>query len=309
MAVKKRKDMDFSDKKFMVILSGQPGLGKTTLALSAPKPFLLDFDRGVARVRAEHSEDVDVSECETYEEVLKDMESQAYKDCETVVIDTGGSLVQLMKPWARSQDAKSAKDGRAMYGTIKTEFDRLVYQIRNTDQKNLVVVFHTTEQSQDDIIQTRLSCEGSTKDIIWTPADFGGHMFMMGNRRMIGFSPTDTYFAKGCFGVSGVMQIPELAPGQPNTFLTDLFAAARQKIGEEARVYGAEKDRYDAALEAVMPLIEAVSDPESAAAAQAAIQDAEHALTSEAELKAAFKKRLKQAGLKYDAKAQAYVSA
>ena len=46
MAVKKPAELDFSNKRFMAIISGQPGLGKTTLALSAPNPFLFDTDNG-----------------------------------------------------------------------------------------------------------------------------------------------------------------------------------------------------------------------------------------------------------------------
>ena len=50
----KPENMNFSDKTFSMIIYGSPGVGKTTLALSAPDPILLDFDRGVSRVRAEH---------------------------------------------------------------------------------------------------------------------------------------------------------------------------------------------------------------------------------------------------------------
>ena len=137
MAVKKPAELDFSNKRFMVIISGQPGLGKTTLALSAPKPFLFDTDNGVARIRAEHR--CVTSTTATYEELLADMESQEYKEAETIVIDTGGTLVQLMKNWAKKQDSKAAKDGRAMFGIIKSEFDRLCWQVRNQDRKHLVV--------------------------------------------------------------------------------------------------------------------------------------------------------------------------
>lgn len=182
MAIKKPAELDFSNKKFMCIISGQPGLGKTTLALSAPKPFLFDTDNGIARVRPEQRGVTSV--VESYEEMLGDMDSDEYKAAESVVIDTGGMLVQLMKDWAKKQDSKAAKDGRAMYGVIKSEFDRLCYQIRAKDRKHLIVVFHTTEQQKGDTIQTRLSCEGGAKDIVWTPADFGGYMFMMGNKRM-----------------------------------------------------------------------------------------------------------------------------
>lgn len=308
MAIKKPAELDFSNKKFMVILSGQPGLGKTTLALSAPKPFLFDTDNGIARVKAAHRQDVITSVTASYEELLSDMGSPEYKDAQTVVIDTGGTLVQLMKDWAKKSDPKAAKDGRAMYGVIKSEFDRLCYQIRTTDKKHLVVVFHTTEQSKGDTIQTRLSCEGSTKDIVWTPADFGGHMFMMGSKRCIGFTPTEEYFAKGCFGVQGVIPIPELKEGQKNTFLTDLFARAQANINQEAAAFGTEKKAFDEAMAQGIAIIAAAMDPETTAKAAEALAAVPHALTSKVELKKLLLERMKQIGVKWDAKEKAYVA-
>lgn len=308
MAIKKAAELDFSNKKFMVILSGQPGLGKTTLALSAPKPFLFDTDNGIARVKAAHRQDVITSVTASYEELLSDMDTPEYKEAQTVVIDTGGTLVQLMKDWAKKSDPKAAKDGRAMYGVIKSEFDRLCYQIRTTDKKHLVVVFHTTEQSKGDTIQTRLSCEGSTKDIVWTPADFGGHMFMMGSKRCIGFTPTEEYFAKGCFGVQGVIPVPELKEGQKNTFLTDLFARAQANINQEAAAFGTEKKAYDEAMAQGIAIIAAATDPETTAKAAEALAAVPHALTSKAELKMLLLERMKQIGVKWDAKEKAYVA-
>lgn len=307
MAIKKPAELDFSNKKFMCILSGQPGLGKTTLALSAPNPFLFDADNGIARVRAEQRGVTSV--VESYEEMLGDMDSDEYKAAESIVIDTGGMLVQLMKDWARKQDAKAAKDGRAMYGVIKTEFDRLCYQIRSKDKKHLIVVFHTTEQQKGDTIQTRLSCEGSTKDIVWTPADFGGYMYMMGNKRMIGFTPTDEYFAKGCFGVHGVMQIPELKHGEKCTFLTDLFKMAQDKINAESQLFSGEKRAYDKAMLDGTEIVQKIKDPLSAQLASDAIGKIDHALTSKAEIRKLFSARMKELGLKYDAKEKTYVLA
>lgn len=298
MAVKTPAELDFSDKKFMAIISGQPGLGKTTLALSAPKPFLFDTDNGVARVKAEHR--CPTSTVSSYEELLEDMKSQEYQAAETIVIDTGGTLVQLMKPWAKKQDPRAAKNGMAMFGVIKQEFDRLCYQIRSQDGKHLIVVFHTTEQVKGDAIQTRLSCEGSAKDIVWTPADFGGHMFVENRSRMIGFSPTDEYFAKGCFGITGVMPVPTLQPGQPNDFLTRLFQAAQQRISEESKIYQGERDAYQTAMERGETVIESVVDADTARAASDVISGLAHALTSKRELRALLNKRLKEQGIQYN---------
>lgn len=304
MAVKKPNELDFSAKTFMCIISGQPGLGKTTLALSAPEPFLIDTDNGIARVRAEHR--CISSSVSSYEELLDDMKSAEYKAAKTIVVDTGGTLVQLMKAWAKKQDRKAASDGRAMYGVIKQEFDRLCHQIRILDRKHLVVVFHTTEQQKGDSIQTRLACEGGAKDIVWTPTDFGGHLFMQGNRRVIGFSPADEYFAKGCFGISGVHEIPELRPGMKNTFLTDLFEKAQQRINEEAAVYAGDHIKYDEAMQRGRTMIEHIIDADTANFAAKSIGQLEHALTSRAELLTAFKNKAKELNLKFNKQTKLY---
>ena len=47
--IKKSTELTFPSTVKMMIY-GQAGMGKTTVALSAPKPLLLDFDNGVKRV-------------------------------------------------------------------------------------------------------------------------------------------------------------------------------------------------------------------------------------------------------------------
>ena len=89
--IKQANELTFNDKKFSMILYGAPGVGKTTLALSAPSPVLIDFDKGISRVKAYHRKLTIV--CRTYEEVLTDIKDPAIKDCETIVIDTGGKVI------------------------------------------------------------------------------------------------------------------------------------------------------------------------------------------------------------------------
>lgn len=304
MAIKQPNELDFTDKPFVVILSGQPGLGKTTLALSAPDPLLFDFDRGIVRVRAEHRKQT--SETDTYEELLKDMQTDAYRAAKSIILDTGGSLIQLMQPWAKQQEPKAARDGRAMFGVIKREFDRLTAQIRS-DRKNCIIVFHTTEVQKGDVTTVRLSCEGSAKDIVWTPADLGGYLYMMGKKRMIGFSPCEEYFAKSCFGVTGVRELPELKPGQPNDFLTRLFDEARASIQAEMGVYVKEREAYDAAMTEGRSAIALCDTPEDLTAAMLQIAKLPHALTSSAELKALLAQKASELNVHYDKEAKAYV--
>lgn len=305
MAIVRPEQMDFSNKRFNLVLAGPPGVGKTTVAMSAPDPILFDLDNGVSRLKAEHRGIT--SSVDTYEQLLEDMQSPEYKNAQSVILDTGGSLIQLMQPWAKKQDPKAARDGRAMFGVIKREFDRLTHQIRAVDKKNCITIFHTTEQQKGDLITQRLSCEGSAKDIVWTPADLGCYMYMVGSKRMLGFSPTEEYFAKACFGIRGVRPVLELRPGDPNTFLTMLFEEARGNILKEMNAYAPQRKDYDAAMSAGRALIDKAADADALSIAAATIRDMPHALSSKAELSALISAKAKEMGLTYSKEAQGYV--
>jgi hypothetical protein len=249
------------------------------------------------------------SEAEDYEELLADMQSDEYKAAKSVILDTGGSLIQLMQPWAKKQDAKAARDGRAMFGVIKREFDRLTHQIRSIDKKNCIIIFHTTEVQKGDVITQRLSCEGSAKDIVWTPADLGCYMHVMGKKRLLGFTPTEEYFAKACFGISGIHEVPDLPAGKKNDYLTRLFDQARGNIENEMSVYREERAVYDAAMEegqSIILNIETIADLNAAAGQMGKMK---HSLTSKQELGKLLNDKAAEMGAKYSKEAKAYVQA
>lgn len=192
------ENMDFSGQNFAMILYGQPGIGKSTLAASAPNPVLLDFDNGVSRIRAEHRCPTSVST--TYEEVLEDIKQMGEFD--TIIIDTGGSFVTFLKDWAlRTKPSCRTKTGAPntlkVFGEVKTEFARLTDEIKNLMHKNVIYVFHSEEaKDSDGNPYQRLMCEGSARNTVWTPCDFGAYMTMIGNKRTLYFTPQDSFFAR-----------------------------------------------------------------------------------------------------------------
>lgn len=310
MAIIKPEAMDFSKQTFSMIIYGSPGTGKTTMALSAPKPLLLDFDNGVSRVRAEHRKDTSV--CANYEEVLKDIESPAMKDYETIVIDTGGSFITFLKDWAfRTRPGCRTKDGNFNsmkgYGEIKTEFARFTEHITKVMKKNVIYVFHSVESADKDgnPIQ-RLMCEGATKNTVWTPCDFGGYVQMLGRERVICFTPEQEYFAKGTHGITGQIQVPELSPGVKNDFITRLFDTARKNIQAENDVFTPQKKKYEDAMAKVAEILSGVTNLEELNAAYASIGALDHALTSKKEAGVKLNGKAKALGCVFDKAAQAY---
>lgn len=311
----KPEEMKFTDKTFSMILYGSPGIGKTTLALSAPKPVLIDFDRGIARVKAYHRQLTIV--CKDYYEVLHDIESPEVKECETIVIDTGGSLVTFLQDYVMKEDPKvnQQKNGALSlkgYGAVKQEFIRLTNLVRDIMHKNIIYVFHSNEDKDKDgnPIQ-RLLCEGATRNIVWQPCDFGGYMQMIGNQRTISFTPTQEYFAKGCYGINGDIVIPELkGPEQENNFLTRLFDKARANIAKENEYYAPLRDQYECTMAEAEALIKAIDSPEAATdAAVNVIPKMNHALTSLAEIRAMFGEAIKTLGYVWDKDKKLYKGA
>lgn len=296
--------MDFSQQRFSAIIYGTPGVGKTTLALSAPKPVLIDFDRGVSRVRAQHRRPTIV--CDTYEGVLHDVHSKEMAEFETVIIDTGGSFITFLKDWAfRTQSGCKTKGGDFNslkgFGFVKAEFNRFTEEIKTTLNKNVIYVFHSQEQSDKDGSTTqRLVCEGSVKNTVWNPCDFGGFVQVINGKRYICFTPEQEYFAKGCHGISGKREIPELAPDTPNDFMTKLFELARANIAAEAAIYAPQREAYEAAMAQGKVVIDSVTDVDTANEAIEVLSKIHHELTSQKELGAMWKAKLKACNIFYD---------
>lgn len=305
MPIVKPTEMDFSDKNIIMIISGLPGTGKTTLALSAPNVLLIDTDEGMARVNPAHRKDASI--CKTYEEVLSDIKA-AEGTYKTIVVDTTGALIEYMKDWAMRTDPKaSKKDGGFSlqgYGTIKTEFNRLSAELRK--KFNVIFLFHENMTKQDETVFYELVVEGATRTLVYQPADLAAHLFIQNGRRYLGFTPTEQYSAKSAYGIKGLVEVPELKDGDPNDFLTRLFDKVRKNLASESKKIAPEKDAYAEAINEAKTICAAVNSPEDVPFAVDTIGKLNHALTSEKEAKAMLKARLEELGIVWNKTAKKY---
>lgn len=308
--IKKPEELTFDNKKFSMILYGAPGVGKTTLALSAPKPVLIDFDKGVSRVKAYHR--TLTIEADKYEEVLEDIQSPDLADCETIIIDTGGSLITYLQDWAiRSNPAQNQQKNGALslkgYGAVKQEFQHLTSMIRDRLNKNVIYVFHSEEQKdKDGNPQQRLLCEGAARNLVWQPCDFGGYVQFIGNDRVVSFTPSQEYFAKGCYGIEGTIPVPTLKPTDKNDFLARLFDAARSQIQSEVEALNPVKEQYGTVMQIAADLLAGVTTVDELNEAKDAIAGLDHALTSKAECGALIRDKAKEIGAVLDKATKTY---
>jgi len=289
--------------RIRILIAGFPGIGKTTVWLSAPKPLHIDTDYGVTRVNPRHR--TDTIQPKNYQELLNDLKPENLKEYETLVFDTGGALFDLMKPYLIWQDAKNGKKNGDLtlqgYGAAGREFKRLMdiayYQLR----KHVVIIFHAKEDKDGDNTRLRILVEGKTKNDVWQPMDLGGFMEMQGNERTIGFTNCERYFAKGTHGIQGIRRIKELEQQDKNDFLTKLFEEVQKNIEKETEAFEKEREAY----EALMASFDFEHTEINTLTEQ--IINTEHILTSKAELRAKIRQKAKKEGYVFDAETKKYV--
>lgn len=308
--IKQPFDLDFTGKKMSMLLYGTPGIGKTTLALSAPDPILIDFDHGIARVKAYHRTPTIL--CSNYEEVLEDIESPEVRACKTLIIDTGGAFVTYLQDWAmRSNPAVNKQKNGAIslkgFGAVKQEFQRFTSYACNVLNKNVIYIFHADEQKdKDGNPQQRLLCEGAARNLVWQSCDLGGYMQMIGTRRVLSFTPSEEYYAKGCYGIEGTINVPALGETDKNDLLTRLFDAARDNITSEAAYFAQVNERYNTTMQTVRDMVDAVTTAEDATEAAQELQTLDHVLTSKREASAILSDKATKLGFVWDKERKAY---
>lgn len=307
MAIIKPQEMDFSKDNIIMIISGLPGVGKTTVAFSAPDVLLIDTDNGVKRVNPQHRKDASV--CQTYEELLSDMKTPEFAQYKTVAIDTTGAFIELLKDWAMRNNPSANKKGGGIsqqgFGIVKSEFLRFSAELKRTH--NVIYIFHTSKsKDQEGNFIYDLMCEGAAREIVWQPADLGAYMQIVGNDRYLCFTPTQSYSAKSSYGIKGMIKIPELKEGEPNEFITQLFEKVKKNMAEENKAFAPQKEAYEKVMEDGRQILETITDIETFEVAKKTLESLEHSLTSEKELRSLLKDKMAELGITYNKETKSY---
>lgn len=307
-----KKPNELSVKQTLsALIYGQPGMGKTTLALSAPLPLLLDFDGGIHRVNAAHRVDtVQITKWEEVDEVLSSDEIAGYK---TFVIDTAGKMLSFMDKYIMQNNPKMKKaDGTLSlqgYGVRKNMFINFVNQVTLMG-KSVVFVAHEREEKNGDEKQIRPEIGGSSAGDLIKELDLVGYMEAIGKKRTISFNPCEKFYGKNTCNLPERMEIPVIIDEsgnitEKNDFMTNVIKAYSAYQSKQTEL----SNEYEDLMEVIRAQIEDVNSIETANEVMNSIAGIQHIFDSKLQAGMLLNKRCKEIGLKFDKIKKQYVAA
>jgi hypothetical protein len=286
-----------------ILLYGQPGIGKSTTALSAPAPLLIDCDGGVHRVSAEHRGPT--VQVRRYEDVQDTLAKEDLRPFQTIVIDTGGKLLDYMGAWIVQREPKLGKRGGDLslqgYGARKGEFIHLLKQI-GTMGKHIVFVAHEREERDGDERKVRPEIGGSSGSDLIKELDAVGYMEAIGTERTITFNPTEKFYAKNSARLESQMRLPHLDRGTENVFLTTIIQRCQDAMHAESGMAVA----YQKLLTDVRGALDGVKTADDLNTVMVALGGQEHVWNSKAVLWQDIQARAKMLSLTFDAKSKQF---
>lgn len=279
------------------LIYGQPGVGKTTLALSSPDPVLIDADNGLKRVKKRFQ--CPSLPLKDYKEFLELLNSDELGPFKTIVFDTLGKLVDMMGDYVATLAPANKQGNGALtqkgYGALKVEFQRMLRLVKQRG-KHLVFVAHEREEKDGDTKIIRPDVSGSSGKDLVKDLDFMGYMEMYGEKRTISFSPTEKYYAKNSIGLTQRIEIPDPDSAGNSFMQKHVIEAYAARVNEDV----AENQRYDSLLANLFSVIDAVANPQTADQALATVNAAPVIWDSARQAKSRLAAKTKLLGLSYD---------
>lgn len=191
----------------VVTLFGQPGIGKTSLAYSAPKTLLFDFDGGAQRALGR----TDTVRVTSWADVA-DIAAADVAQYDTIALDTVGRALEFLSADLVKTNPKLARSTGELamqgYGALKMAFAQWLGRVR-TFNKHIILIAHEKEEKDGDNTIVRIDAMGATRVEVIRLSDLVGFVSAVNGKHVLDFNPTDRHTGKNCAGFDA-LTIPDL---------------------------------------------------------------------------------------------------
>lgn len=220
------KQTDVTPRRPVIIMIyGQPGSGKTSVATTAENPLIIDTDKGFDRsVRR-----VDTLIANKWQDVLTEQNNGSLAQYKTIILDTvRGCTDDYLQAYVVEQDYKLQRNTLKRYGAMGENFKRFVSYLRSIGC-DIIFIAHDKETQEGDTIKHSPDCTGQTKDLLVRIADEVGYIFIENGQRKIQFNPDDTHVGKNVAELP-VTTIPDANTPEFATFMAKVVEQTKNGI-------------------------------------------------------------------------------
>jgi hypothetical protein len=314
MTLIKKSNELIINAKIKALIYGQAGMGKTTLAISTPKPLIFDFDGGIHRLNFAHLDGVDTVQISSYDNFLEVLNTEDLSKYETLVIDTGGKALDYMADYIVKKNPKMGRANGMLtlqgYGERKQEFSALCKRVSLMDKHIFFVAHRETKQDGDDMRYVPMF-GGSNYDSLVTELDLVGYLEANGKKRSITFDPTSRNDGKNTCNLPAIMEIPIIINEDgnataPNNFITEKVIKPYMLRLQERKETG---EKYNTLISQIKEQIELITDEISANDFVSRIDKFEHIGSSKLMAGHMITAQCKKLGLKFNATLKKYEKA
>lgn len=239
------------------LIYGQPGVGKSTLAISTKDVIFFDLEERIMNVEAPFR--CDYICLKNYPELIKCLEQEDLSAYKTIVIDTVGMLNQLISESILKQKGRTTLTQQD-WGILKNYFVNIIKAVRSKN-KNIIFVAHEKEEPDGDkrIKRPDMGAGKSGNELI-KMLDFIGYMYMQGeDKRVISFTPTENYYAKNSIQLEKAIEVPNPSIKGVNDFIDiNIIKKIQNRLEKEAK----ERDNYMALMDIVEIGVDSLKSPE-----------------------------------------------
>jgi len=225
------------------LVYGQPGVGKTSLAMTGGRVLVLDFDKGT--YRTSFRQDVQIIErWGDALDLLKDEETLA--DYDVIVIDTVGRALDFI-----IADLKSQPGGAKLvsslgtptlkgYGELKSAFVTFLSALLRL-RKDVVLIAHEKEDKDTsrDLTTFRPDVSGGSYAEVVKVSDFVGRIYKVDDKTMLDFEPCERYIGKNSAAIPR-QEVPRFESN--GHYLADLIATFKHALNANIAKQGAVVD-------------------------------------------------------------------
>lgn len=224
-----KKNEPIGERPVIILIYGEPGIGKTSLFNTADKPLLIDFDRGVDRSILRQ----DTLVVKSWQDVLTEEKAGTFTGYKTIGIDTAkAALDDFLMTYVTQQDYKLAKNKLQAYGAIGDGF-KLFVNNRRQEDGDIVIIAHAKDDKEGDVVRKFPDVTGGSYQLLLRIADQVGYMRTVNNKRTIQFEPTDTTVGKNVARLP-MIEVPNEADPAFRTFMAELITKVKEALSKQS---------------------------------------------------------------------------